>query len=178
MRFGGELIGAKQNRIANASFLVPAESELVIDVSCVEAGRWGRRRRERFSSGETILSSKLRRTMSRRVHAARVAGAGFQAPPADSPGDGGSVDWSFFGYVVHTGPSATLTGTRRLATMDGGNDNRPVDGSKGENGFAIAYEEHVSGLGDKVLKGFVVIPTPGAMGLLGFAGLAAIRRRR
>ena len=41
--FGEEIRGAKQNRIANASFLVPARGELVIDVSCVEQGRWARR---------------------------------------------------------------------------------------------------------------------------------------
>ena len=37
---GEELVGAKQNRIVNLSILVPANSELVIPVSCVEAGRW------------------------------------------------------------------------------------------------------------------------------------------
>jgi len=81
--FGEELVGAKQNRIANASFLVPAESELVIDVSCVEAGRWGRARRERFRAGESILSSKLRRKMSGRVRAARAAGRRFQTDQSE-----------------------------------------------------------------------------------------------
>ncbi len=37
---GEELVGAKQNRIVNLTILVPASSELVIPVSCVEAGRW------------------------------------------------------------------------------------------------------------------------------------------
>lgn len=37
---GQELVGAKQNRILNTDVLVPAKSDVVIPVSCVEAGRW------------------------------------------------------------------------------------------------------------------------------------------
>ena len=77
--FGEELVGAKQDRIANASFLVPAASEVVIDVSCVELGRWQRPNRERFTAGQAILSSKLRRKMSASVRKARAAGQGFHA---------------------------------------------------------------------------------------------------
>ncbi|MCZ7537542.1 MAG: hypothetical protein M5T61_17650 [Acidimicrobiia bacterium] len=40
---GEELVGAKQNRILNASVLVEAKSTLTIPVSCVERGRWSRR---------------------------------------------------------------------------------------------------------------------------------------
>ncbi len=40
---GEELIGAKQNRVLNITVLVPARSEVVIPVSCVEAGRWSYR---------------------------------------------------------------------------------------------------------------------------------------
>ena len=46
---GEELVGAKQNRVVNLSILVPAQSELTIPVSCVEAGRW-RARSRAFSS--------------------------------------------------------------------------------------------------------------------------------
>ena len=48
---GEELVGAKQNRIVNLSILVPANSELVIPVSCVEAGRW-RHESESFMAAE------------------------------------------------------------------------------------------------------------------------------
>jgi hypothetical protein len=106
------------------------------------------------------------------------SGDSFQAPSEVSLVNGVSVDSIFFGYFVMSDPAAVLTGTDLLVTIDGVNNFLPLDGSKGTGGYAIAYEEHVTPQGDKVLKGFVVIPTPGAAGLLGFAGLAAIRRRR
>ena len=37
---GEELVGAKQNRIANLTMLIPAQHTVVIPVSCVEQGRW------------------------------------------------------------------------------------------------------------------------------------------
>ena len=43
---GEELVGAKQNRVLNVTILVAAGQEVVIPVSCVEAGRWGYRSRE------------------------------------------------------------------------------------------------------------------------------------
>ena len=37
---GEEITGAKQNRVFNLTILVPAQAELLVPVSCVEAGRW------------------------------------------------------------------------------------------------------------------------------------------
>src|SRR5438270_3306637 len=59
---GEQLVGAKQNRVLNASILVAARSELPIPVSCVEAGRWAYRSRS-FGSGGTSSHGKLRKLM-------------------------------------------------------------------------------------------------------------------
>jgi len=56
---GEELIGAKQNRIANLTLLVPAAKTTVIPVSCVEAGRWSRRSDE-FALAERVQYAKGR----------------------------------------------------------------------------------------------------------------------
>jgi hypothetical protein len=37
---GEQLVGCKQNRVLNASIIVPAHSEMPLPVSCVERGRW------------------------------------------------------------------------------------------------------------------------------------------
>lgn len=81
--FGEHIVGAKQNRIANASFLVDAHSQLVIDVSCVEAGRWSRPGKDRFRSEEEVVAHSLRRKMERRVSESRSAGLGFRSDQAE-----------------------------------------------------------------------------------------------
>ena len=76
--FGEELRGAKQNRVANASFLLPPREERVIDVSCVEQGRWGRRGggftggSAEFLGSAPMLSSAIRRKMQKKVAWARA----------------------------------------------------------------------------------------------------------
>lgn len=76
--FGEEIRGAKQNRVANASFLVAAKSEVILDVSCVEAGRWSRARGERFQQSHDVIAPSLRRSMARQVHASLDAHSGFR----------------------------------------------------------------------------------------------------
>ena len=78
--FGEEIRGAKQNRIANASFLVPPHSEIILDVSCVEHGRWSRRRGRRVREhghGHVLRASASK--MNARVSMSRRAGFGFRA---------------------------------------------------------------------------------------------------
>jgi hypothetical protein len=50
---GEEVIGGRQNRIVNASFLIAANSTVTLPVTCVEHGRW-RDVSPRFSSGESM----------------------------------------------------------------------------------------------------------------------------
>jgi hypothetical protein len=50
---GEELIGAKQNRIANLTVLAAANSKTVLPVSCVEHGRWSYRSADIKTSGRT-----------------------------------------------------------------------------------------------------------------------------
>jgi hypothetical protein len=64
---GEQLIGAKQNRVLNASIMVAAQSELPIPVSCVEAGRW-RYRSHKFASSGTSSHAMLRKMMSLHAH--------------------------------------------------------------------------------------------------------------
>ncbi|MYF60252.1 MAG: hypothetical protein F4179_01025, partial [Gammaproteobacteria bacterium] len=56
---GEELVGAKQNRIANLTLLVPAERTTIIPVSCVEAGRWSYSRPD-FGVTERVQYSRGR----------------------------------------------------------------------------------------------------------------------
>ena len=56
---GEELIGARQNRVLNLTILVGAHTELVIPVSCVEAGRWSYNSRH-FGSAKRSLYAAAR----------------------------------------------------------------------------------------------------------------------
>jgi hypothetical protein len=59
---GEQLVGAKQNRVLNASLMVPAQGDMPIPVSCVEAGRW-RYRSPKFASGGSMSHGHLRKMM-------------------------------------------------------------------------------------------------------------------
>jgi hypothetical protein len=63
---GEELIGAKQNRVLNATFLLAGKSETVVPVSCVEQGRWSYQS-DAFRSGEKMMHSSLRQATQNSV---------------------------------------------------------------------------------------------------------------
>lgn len=63
---GEQILGAKQNRSFNASFIVAPGKEVVLPVSCVEQGRW-QRKSEAFSAGATTLAPEVRARKLKRV---------------------------------------------------------------------------------------------------------------
>jgi hypothetical protein len=141
--FGEELRGAMQNRIANASFLIGAHDRVEIDVSCVEAGRWGRRSElSSFSASRSVVSQALRRKMAMKVTSARGGSGRFVA-------DQGEV-WEEVGQrVSHSGArSATgayadylRTRARDLAEMA-----KAFHPLPGQAGFVAAIGDDVAGL--------------------------------
>jgi hypothetical protein len=75
---GEELVGAKQNRVANATFLAPAGKTITIPVSCVEAGRWSYSS-PGFASEERVMFSRARAAKSQRVSESLKQAAGYDA---------------------------------------------------------------------------------------------------
>lgn len=63
---GEQIIGSKQNRIANATIIISAKSEKVIPVSCTEAGRWSYNSKK-FHYSNHMASSRVRRDKSTSV---------------------------------------------------------------------------------------------------------------
>lgn len=63
---GDILVGAKQNRSCTTTILIGKKTAPVIDVNCVERGRWAARGAH-FSGGRTHLHSRLRARKSRSV---------------------------------------------------------------------------------------------------------------
>ena len=61
---GEELVGAKQNRILNLTILVPAHQDILIPVSCVEAGRWSAQSAEFAASDRAHYASGRARKMA------------------------------------------------------------------------------------------------------------------
>jgi len=75
---GEELVGAKQNRIVNATFLIAGKTEVVIPVSCVEQGRW-QHESDAFSSGNKMMHASLRRNHQMDVKFSLKEGRGYRS---------------------------------------------------------------------------------------------------
>ena len=75
---GEELVGAKQDRIVNSSFLIAGKTEVVIPVNCVEQGRWSYRSKA-FTSGKKMMPASLRREHQEDVKFSLKQGRGYQS---------------------------------------------------------------------------------------------------
>jgi len=64
---GEELVGAKQNRVANITMLIPARHKTTIPVSCVEQGRWSYSSEE-FSVTDHVQYARGRAEKLESVH--------------------------------------------------------------------------------------------------------------
>ncbi|MFH2098063.1 MAG: DUF6569 family protein [Pseudomonadota bacterium] len=75
---GEELVGAKQDRTVNASFLIPGDTRINLPVSCVEHGRWSRRN-SGFMTSDRVMHASLRGESQRFVSQNLAAGKGFRS---------------------------------------------------------------------------------------------------
>jgi len=75
---GEQIVGAKQNRVVNSSFLVEPGSEVVIPVSCVERGRWRYGARD-FHASDTTLTGVARSRKLSRITKSVIRGRGYDA---------------------------------------------------------------------------------------------------
>ena len=85
---GEQLLGAKQNRIVNLSLMVPAQSEMVIPVTCVERGRWSHRH-DRSRPSDHVMYAEGRADKMDHVSASMNRGTSVRHRRADQ-----SAVWS------------------------------------------------------------------------------------
>ncbi len=140
--FGEEIVGAKQNRVANASFLVGPRSKVLLDVTCVEQGRWSPGKGAPFAAEGSVLSHKIRSKMQTKVAAARASFGSFTA-------DQGEV-WEEVSHRVRSSGTHSRTGsyqdyakTRRTDCEEIVQAFRPVPD---QVGFVVAIHDDVVAL--------------------------------
>lgn len=75
---GEYLLGAKQNRVFESSFVIPPKQTLQVPVSCVEKGRWSAVSSTLAQSGDTVIS-RLRCRRLHRVESSLFNGLGYDA---------------------------------------------------------------------------------------------------
>jgi hypothetical protein len=75
---GDGLVGAKQNRIVNATFLIAGQTEITIPVSCVEQGRWSYRS-QKFAYGEKVMPPSMRLKNQKAVAMNLKEGIGYRS---------------------------------------------------------------------------------------------------
>jgi hypothetical protein len=135
---GEEVVGAKQNRVFNASFLVPPGATVQIPVSCVERGRW------RYKS---LGLAPSERTLTSRARTSKLARTSISASTTGRYDSDQSAVWSDVDdYLDRTAISSTTSAfsdaaERRVAVIE---DQIPQP-LPGQTGVAVVQ-------GDKLLS--------------------------
>jgi hypothetical protein len=166
---GEELVGAKQNRTVNLTILVAPQSEIVIPVSCIEAGRWSYSR-PAFAAAGRVLNHKIRsrkaEDVTRNLKARRVRfsnqraiwedvnealGALYAASPTRALSDAFETRAEAIeAYVAAFKPLPQQIGV--VYRIDGALAGLDLFGSEGA--FADAYPKLVRGAALQALAGF------------------------
>lgn len=138
---GEQIIGAKQNRTVNASFLVPPGSEAPIPVSCVEKNRWSYKSERFAGSGRTVVGS-VRKAKLQRVNKSVITGAGYDAKQGEVWDD---VD-EYLQKTQIVSPTSALADAEE-ARADIVSDHigalEPIDG---QIGFAAVHGDELIGI--------------------------------
>ncbi len=138
---GEQLVGAKQNRVLNASILVAAQSELPIPVSCVEAGRWAYRSRS-FASGGTGSHGKLRHLM----HGHATRSYHDTGTPTSSQGEVWSEVSRKLSAMQSSSPSADLGQAYQDHSVRLGEVLDNLQAPEGAHGAVFAVGGHIAGV--------------------------------
>jgi hypothetical protein len=134
-------VGAKQNRLVNATFLVAGLSKITVPVSCVEQGRWVYRGRE-FKSERRMSSPQLRSKVEEDVSYAVREQRGFRASQ--------SRVWDEIG--AKSARLAVHSDTMAMAAMYESYDDQLKDylekfpRAAGQTGFLAAISERMAGM--------------------------------
>jgi hypothetical protein len=126
---GEELIGARQNRTLNTSILVAGKTELVVPVSCTEAGRWAYKS-PTFADAGYVSPHKLRRIQSDSVAASLLRNLGHKS---DQHAVWQAVDCLMRSADTHSPTAAMFDAMAAKAKELESylNDLRPLPGQKG-----------------------------------------------
>jgi hypothetical protein len=160
---GEELVGAKQNRIANTTIIVPAKRTIPIPVSCVEAGRWGYRSRH-FSDSLHTMYAEARAKKTRNVNESLRRSRGHDADQSDVWGE---IDRKMrrLGADSPTAAMSDMYGRHRNVMDAYAGAFRPLEGQLGAlfaiNGRAVGFDlfdsaETLSRLLEKLVRSYAL----------------------
>jgi len=101
---GEQLVGSKQDRVTNATILVPPMEAITIPVSCTEAGRWTYTSRA-FTEAEFVMPAEIRKRKAGYIAESLKGGRGFE-------GDQGAV-WRDVGEMNEKAEAKSVSGAMK-----------------------------------------------------------------